>query len=164
MSAWTAGLAWIEASPLGEALRSYGVWTYGVTNLVHIIGIATLFGSILILDLRLLGVRSSTPIPIVASLTAPLAVAGFCLAVLSGICLLAVNGSEYATNPFLPIKFSAIALGLINAFVLHRTKAWRAIRAGNDGVPKSLQLRAMGGVSLACWLTAIGAGRMIGYW
>ena len=49
-------LTWLEGSGLGYAMRSAGVWSYGVANLIHILGVATLFGSVLVLDLRLLGV------------------------------------------------------------------------------------------------------------
>ena len=48
-------MAWLEASTLGHVMRESGVWTYGCVNLVHILGVATLFGSVVILDLRLLG-------------------------------------------------------------------------------------------------------------
>ena len=40
---------------LGQFTRSLGVWSYGIINLIHILGIVMLFGSILLLDLRLLG-------------------------------------------------------------------------------------------------------------
>ena len=59
-------LTWLEASGLGHAMRGAGVWTYGITNLIHILGVATLFGSVLMLDLRLLGAfarRRSPPSP-----------------------------------------------------------------------------------------------------
>ena len=46
-------LAWMEASALGELVRESGVWTYGIVNLGHILGVSTLFGSLLILDLHL---------------------------------------------------------------------------------------------------------------
>jgi len=36
---------WLEASGLGQAMRGAGVWAYGVTNLVHILGVATLFAA-----------------------------------------------------------------------------------------------------------------------
>ena len=36
-------------------MRESGVWTYAFLNLFHILGVSTLFGSILVLDLRLLG-------------------------------------------------------------------------------------------------------------
>ena len=48
-------MAWLQGSLLGHAMRESGVWTYGVVNLFHILGVASLFGSIVILDFRLLG-------------------------------------------------------------------------------------------------------------
>jgi hypothetical protein len=157
-------LAWLEGSALGHALRSAGVWSYGVVNLVHILGVATLFGSILVLDLRLLGLWRQVPLAAVATPAVPLAAGGFTVAVLSGACMLATNATEYAGNPFLLIKFPAIALGLVNVAVLNALPAWKA-RAAREPAPREqLALMVAGGASLACWLTALAAGRMIGYW
>ena len=94
----------------------------------------------------------------------PIAGTGFVVAASSGICLLATKATEYVDNPFLYIKFSAIALGLANVGVLYFTSAWKA-RALRDLLPKEqTQLARIGGISLLCWLTAVTAGRMIGYW
>lgn len=158
-------LAALQASTLGEAIRGAGVWSYGVVNAVHIIGIATLFGSILVLDLRLLGFRAARPLHDVAAGTVPLAATGLCIALASGLCLLSTNASEYQGNPFLLIKFAAIAFGLVNLVLLHRSAAWRAVRERRapDGRERR-RLAVGGGASLAGWLTTIVAGRMMGYW
>jgi formate-dependent nitrite reductase membrane component NrfD len=158
---WRGFLFWIENSALGELIRGFGVWTYGIVNLVHILGVATLFGSVLILDLRLLGWRRNASLADTAHMTTPLAVIGFGLAVFSGICMLATNGSEYADNPFLPIKFGAIALALLNAATLVRLPAWKS---KSDDDKTRVILAMFGGISLLSWIIAIGAGRMIGYW
>jgi hypothetical protein len=158
-------LAWLEASALGEAVRGAGVWAYGTINAVHILGIASLFGAILVLDLRLLGWRSSRPLHDVAAGTVPIAAAGLIVALASGVCLLATNASEYSGNPFLLIKFGAIGLGLVNLVLLHRSIAWRAMRTRRtlDASARG-RLAVGGGVSLAGWLTTVIAGRMLGYW
>ncbi len=161
---WPSWLAWIESSALGNAIRHSGVWTYGVINLIHILGIATLFGAILVLDLRLLGWRRNVSLSAIASVSVPIATAGFCLAAISGMCLLATNATEYIGNPFLLIKFAAIALALINVIVLSRLPAWKMRSARELDQRERSQLAMIGGMSLLCWLTAIGAGRMIGYW
>ena len=157
-------LVWLEASGLGRAMRGAGVWAYGVTNLVHILGVSTLFGSILVLDLRLLGAWRRAPLAAIATPTVPLAIGGFAIAALSGACLISTNASSYVGNPFLLIKFPAIFLGLVNALVLSFIPAWRERRVREPTAPERGRLAAFGGVSLACWLTAIGAGRLIGYW
>ncbi|MBC7984388.1 MAG: DUF2214 domain-containing protein [Candidatus Obscuribacterales bacterium] len=161
---WRGLLAWIEASALGNAVRDSGVWTYGVINLFHILGVATLFGSVLVLDLRLLGWRRSIALSNIASATVPLAVIGFCVAVISGVCLLTTNATEYASNPFLLIKFAAIALALVNVIVLSYSPAWKSRSSRQPSSGERTQLATLGGISLLCWLTAISAGRMIGYW
>jgi formate-dependent nitrite reductase membrane component NrfD len=161
---WRDFLQWIEGSALGNLIRDSGVWIYGAINLTHIIGIATLFGSIVVLDLRLLGRRRDVDLMRLASVITPVAATGFGIAAVSGICLLATNGGDYVGNPFLPIKFIAIALGLCNALVLGRLSGWQAKDTRELAPREHSHLSLAGGASLLCWLTAIGAGRMIGYW
>jgi hypothetical protein len=159
-----AFLAWLEHSMLGHAMRNSGVWTYGVVNLGHILGVATLFGAVLVLDLRLLGLWRTVPLPSIAGPTVPVATAGFVIAALTGVALLATKATEYAGNPFLLIKFPAIAVALLNVAVMTSRPAWKHMGRPEPS-PRDRRILAIGGaVSLAAWLTAIGAGRMIGYW
>jgi hypothetical protein len=157
-------LVWLEGSALGHTIRASGVWTYALLNLTHILGLSSLFGAILVLDLRLIGLWPRVPLGAIARPVVPIATTGFCLAVPSGICMLATNGTEYVGNPFLPIKFAAIGAGLINAAVVGRLPAWRARDSGPPSATGERQLAVVGGISLVCWVTAVGAGRMIGYW
>jgi hypothetical protein len=160
----TVLLSWLEGSALGEFLRGLGVWTYGLLNLGHIAGISALFGSVLLLDLRLLGVWRTLPLAVIARPAMPLAATGFVLAAVCGFCMLCFNASEYIGNPFLLIKFPAIALGLANALVVSRLPAWRERDSRKATAKERRQLAVAGAVSLASWVAALAAGRMIGYW
>lgn len=157
-------LSAVESSALGNALRSAGVWTYGVLNLGHVLGISLLIGSVVLLDLRLLGAWRTTPLAALARPTVPLAGIGLVIALATGICMVSVNASEYYGNPFLLLKFGAIALGLVNVAVVSRLPAWRAKGEREPTGPEATQLAVAGGVSLFAWLAALGCGRMIGYW
>jgi hypothetical protein len=156
-------LVWIEASALGQLMRQAGPSAYAAANVTHVFGVATLFGSILLLDLRLLGAWRRVPLAPMAAAVTPVAVTGFTVAAISGLCLLATTASDYDGNPFLLIKFPAIALGLLNVFVLGRSRSWQA-RERELSPGESRHLAMMAGVSLACWVTAIAAGRLIAYW
>ena len=145
-------------------MRTSGVWTYGVVNLIHILGVASLFGSVLILDLRLLGLWKKVPIAAISEAAVPIAKTGFAVAALAGICMISTNATDYAGNPFLLIKFPAIAAALLNAVILTRQTAWKQRRTREFSPREQRKLAWMGGISLASWLTAISAGRMIGYW
>ena len=157
-------LSWMEASALGQFMRQAGPWAYAITNVTHVFGVATLFGSILVLDLRLLGAWRRLPLAPVAEAITPISVVGFAVAAISGLCLLATTATDYDGNPFLLIKFPAIALGLVNVLVLRRSRAWRARGTRDLSHAEQRQLATMGGVSLTCWFTAIAAGRLIAYW
>jgi len=157
-------LAWLESSPVGHLMRDHGVWTYSLVNLSHILGVSSLFGSVLILDLRLLGLWHRVPIAMVRSVAVPVAKTGFTLAAITGIGLLATKATEYIGNPFLLIKFPAIAIALVNVAIVNRSAAWQALSYREPSHVEERQLAIMGGVSLVSWLTAVSAGRMIGYW
>jgi len=159
-----AFLAWLESSPLGHLMRDHGVWTYSLVNLSHILGVSSLFGSVLILDLRLLGVWHRVPIAMIRDVAVPVARTGFAVAATTGVGLLATKATEYIGNPFMLIKFPAIAIALVNVAIVSRSPAWQALSYREPSQPEEHRLAIMGGVSLLSWLTAVAAGRMIGYW
>jgi hypothetical protein len=155
---------WLEASTLGHLMRESGPWTYAIVNLAHIFGLACLFGAILILDLRLIGLWRRTPLAAIAEVAAPVAACGFALAAATGACLLATKATEYVGNPFLYLKLPVVAVGFANATILRRSAAWRALGRRELSAREHRQVAWMAGTSLVCWLTAITAGRLIAYW
>jgi hypothetical protein len=157
-------LAWLDASALGTFMRDSGPWTYPIVNVVHVLGVATLFGAVLVLDLRLIGVWRRASLSSIATAASPVAMTGFVIAASSGVCLLASNAVEYANNPILLTKFAAIGGGLINAGTLRFTSAWRAHATRALSRAEARRLALTGAISLISWTVAIVAGRMIGYW
>jgi Family of unknown function (DUF6644) len=158
-------LAWIEATGLGHMMRESGPWTYAIVNVAHVLAVATLFGSVFLLDLRLLGAWSRRiRIGDLSSAVAPVGMTAFAIALASGAALLATKATAYVDNPFLLIKFPAIGLGMLNVGVLNLTPAWREVGHRDPSPGERRQLAIMGAISLLSWITAIVAGRMIGYW
>ena len=70
----------LQESALGHAMRSSPA-LYPAVEILHIIGFVVLVGSILALDLRLLGLGRAIAIPPMAQLLLPLSRAGFLLAI-----------------------------------------------------------------------------------
>ena len=56
---WTG---WLEATAAATAMRQ-SLWLYPIVEILHIIGFVILVGSILALDLRLLGLGRAIAIP-----------------------------------------------------------------------------------------------------
>lgn len=159
-------LSWLEASALGMTLRGMGVYAYALINLVHILAISTLFGSVLVLDLRLIGVwRKNVDLASVARPTVRLAGIGVLIALISGVCMLSVNATEYEGNIFFfYVKLPAIGLALLNVVVLSLLPAWKAILVRELTPAEQRQLAIGGAFSLLCWTAAVSGGRMIGYY
>ena len=123
-------LVWIEGTALGHVMRESGPWTYAIVNVWHVLGISALLGSVLVVDLRLLGFWRHVPLAPLASATNRVTASGLLIALLTGSALLATKATAYDHNPFLYIKFPAIALGLINVLILNLTPAWREVGLG----------------------------------
>jgi len=136
----------LEQSALGDAMRSWR-WLYPIINTAHIAGIALLFGSIVSLDLRYLGLWKSVGADGLARVLVPVALSGLILALLAGGLLFATDARKYAAMPLFQIKLVLISLGVLNALYLTRKRAtrWAAL------------------ISLTAWTGALICGRFIGY-
>jgi len=151
----------IEASAFAQAMRRW-LWLYPAVEIVHIVGIAILVGSIAVLDLRLLGVSRSLSVRRLAAHVLPWTLASFALIVPSGLAMFVAHASDLISNPVFVLKLSLIGLAGVNAAVFH-TSAYRS--AGNwdiDILPPP-GARAAGAFSLLFWISVIACGRLLAY-
>ena len=72
---------------------------YLLVNAAHIVAIGMLFGTIVSLDLRLLGAFQTLPLAVLGPFLSRMAGCGLALAVLTGFCLFSVRPLEYTANP-----------------------------------------------------------------
>ncbi|MDB5523539.1 MAG: rane protein [Rhizobium sp.] len=152
-------LEWLSGLPPASVLRQSAI-VYMLVNAAHILAIGLLVGAILPLDLRLAGFFSHVPVSVLAPFLSQVSATGLVLAAITGLCLFSVRPLEYIVNPALLTKLGLIAFGTLNAFLQHRGPAWR--EALQDG-PIRLKVRLLAIVSLATWITAVIAGRWIGF-
>lgn len=147
--------AMVEASALGGFARGSS-WAYPLANLVHLLGLVLLVGSIGIIDLRLVGAFAALPLaPLMRALT-PLGLGGLALMALSGPVLFAADASALARSATFGTKLVLIAIALANAV------AFRWLWSRNKGEP-TIVVRAMAFASLALWLAVAALGRLIAY-
>lgn len=152
-------LEWLSALPPATLLRQSDT-AYVLVNAAHIAAIGLLFGSIAALDLRLLGAARQAPLAAMAPYLAKLAATGVGLALVSGVWLFSVQSAEYISNPAFLIKLLIVGLAITNALWLHAGPYWRAVLAEHS-IPGAA--RAHAAASLVLWLSAIVAGRWIGF-
>ncbi|HEV7268314.1 MAG TPA: DUF2214 domain-containing protein [Falsiroseomonas sp.] len=133
---------------------------YPLVNAAHILGIALLFGAIATLDLRLLGAFRGHALGQLGPPLQRVAAAGLAVAAVTGALLFTTRPLAYAENPAFLLKLGLVALGVVNAALLHRGGLWRRALAAGEA-PAALKAAAL--LSLLAWIAAVLAGRWIGF-
>ena len=87
MSSFGTALVAIEAWPLSDLIRR-SVWAYPALETIHIASFATVFGSLMVLELRVFGAAPAVPLSPLARLAVPTALAAFAVAAMAGLLML----------------------------------------------------------------------------
>jgi len=154
-------IASIENSWLGELMRAYW-WTFPAAEAIHFIGLCLLMGSVVVMDLRLLGFARNLPVRVVHQLL-PWAWVGFGLNLFTGILFIFTQASFYYPNVAFRIKMVLLLLAGANALWFHLTVN-KDLDGWPDGADSPGYAKAMAGISLALWVAIICFGRFIMYW
>jgi len=138
-------------------------WIYPLVNAAHITGIALLFGAILPLDLRLLGVWREVPLYHLVRVLVPAAMVGLALAAVTGLLLFSVSATKYAALPLFWVKLAFIATAVANALLLRRTTDWTLSQVPEVSADPTVRLKIAALLSLILWLAVILCGRFLAY-
>ena len=129
-------------------------WAYPALEVVHIVGIALLFGGLLVFELRVLGLGRELSAPQLARLTLVPALVGFGLCAATGLTMFSTQPSELLANNAFRIKLLLIALAGANAI-------WFHLRGGPAATDAAAKTQCL--LSLGFWLAVIICGRWIAY-
>jgi hypothetical protein len=156
---WAAAL---EATTLAAALRN-SVWSYPLVNAAHILGVALLVGSIVPLDLRLLGAWRSVPLAPLWGVLTHTAGVGVVLAIIFGALLFSTRATEYVASNLFIAKMVFVGLGTVSALSLRMRSRVHVSEMTSGQWKPPARLRLAAGISLVSWLTALTLGRLVGY-
>lgn len=144
-------------SHLGHAMQS-SKWDFALVEMVHLLALAILGGTVLIVDLRLLGViLKGESARLIGHDLSRLLLGSLAVMVLSGIALLSEEAGKCYYSPAFRWKMALLAAAVTFYFTLHR----RALLHTGTGAP-NLWCRIAAIVSLSLWLGVGVAGRAIG--
>lgn len=153
-SLYDSGLSqWIRQSPpIFPAIES-----------LHVVAIALVFGTIMIVDLRLIGFASHrrSANKLIAELL-PVTWMAFALAVVTGSLLFMSDAPAYASNTEFRVKLLVVLAAGINMAIFHAT-AYRRITEWDDALQPPTAARIAGATSLVLWVAVIYMGRWIGF-
>ncbi|MBN8830389.1 MAG: hypothetical protein J0G94_07105 [Sphingomonadales bacterium] len=131
-------------------------------EVVHVLSLVTVFGSILLVDLRLMGLASRDyPVNALTRTILPITWVAFIIAAMTGGLLFSSNPYGYWGNTAFKAKMVLLLLAGLNMAIFHLVTQ----RGGQMDRPGSLPAgaRVAGFVSVTIWLAIIACGRWIGF-
>jgi hypothetical protein len=140
-----------------QSLVTDNVWLWPGLEALHFIGLAVLFGVIVVVNLRLMGGLAQVPFAALHRLI-PWAMVALAVNVISGMLFLIATPEQYADNISFHYKLMFLLLAGVN--LLYLTKAEGPFRIGaNDPVPGGVKAMAVSAVIL--WIGVMYFGRML---
>lgn len=139
-----AFLVWLSASDLRLFFYRFEDWDWFFV-FAHVMSAAVLFGAILLVDLRMLGVMRRLELRTLSALALPWAIGGLAVALLSGVVLLLFDPIAVGVHSYFLLKMVLIVLGGVNALAFHRFVRLEAAEAPHAGA------RFAGALSIALW-------------
>ena len=155
-------IAYFEDSGLADNIRENDL-LFPLIESVHVLAISLVVGSILVVDLRLLGLASiRRPVGRVIDGILPLTWTAFAVAVASGSLLFMSNATKYLANGYFVAKLVLILAAGLNMVVFHFVSAKDLPKWENEPAPP-LSARLAGGLSILLWVSVVACGRWIGF-
>ena len=134
------------------------VWPTPIVQNIHLIAVAVFAGSVLLVDLRMLGRGlTDTPLADLARTVEPWLIGSFVVLVLSGIPQMTSTALKQYYSPFFWWKMQAVLIGVIFTVTVRRRMARRTEAELGPVFPK-----VVGVVSIALWTSVTIGARLIG--
>jgi hypothetical protein len=151
----------LETTGAGRFMRE-SLWAFPIAEAIHIMAFAIVVGSIVVLDLRLLGLSRRIPVAKLSAHIVPWTLGAFAVAVASGLSMFTAHTADYLTNPVFMLKMGLILAAGVNAAMLH-VGAMQSGAAWDIDAGTPLRVKVAAGASILLWLSVIACGRLLAY-
>lgn len=153
----TALVQLMQNAGVSVAIRD-SFWLFPAIEGVHLLALALLGGTVLIVDLRLLGLGLvGESAASVARAVRPWMWGALVVTLVSGVLLFGSQATGYAANPMFQLKMAVLVAAVSVSVVLEP-------RVLTDAPASRVRAGATAVTSLALWTTVGLAGRGIGFW
>ena len=157
-----AALDWLQKTSLAIHIRD-SLLLFPLLESTHVIGLAIVVGTVVIIDLRLLGLATThRSFSRLGADTLPWTLGGFTVAVITGALMFTTNATVYFHNTWFRAKVVMLVLAALNAIVFELTARRTVVEWDLKRSAPTLG-RVAAVVSLVIWIGVIFAGRMIGF-
>ncbi|MFP6571272.1 MAG: DUF6644 family protein [Vicinamibacterales bacterium] len=151
----------LQALPISEHIGF--TWWFPLLESIHVLAIGLVVGTILMVDLRLLGLAALRyPASRVTRELVPWTWIGFVVAFITGFGMFMAGATRYVENPAFQIKFMLLPLAALN-MVWFQFRTMRTISAWDDTNVLPTTAKLAGATSLLLWIGVLLAGRWTGH-
>jgi len=155
----------VESWPLAVAMRGETEsteWLFPIVETLHVVALSIVFGSIAMLDLRLLGLSSKgTAVSRLTNEVLPWTWTAWIVAATCGSLMFMAKAHVYAGNLQFRLKFLCMAMAAVNMLVFH-LGTFRHVASWDTTAPP-FSARLAGAVSMTLWISVVFFGRWVGF-
>ncbi len=155
-----AVLDWMMTTWVNSVVIGYA-WSWPTLESLHFLALCTLMGSLLVMDLRLIGFQRMIPLSAVHSLM-PVAIVSFVVNLITGIGFVFGDPHNYTSNPTFWWKMIFIVLAGLN-FLLYYVRVEPTLVRLGPNAPTPALAKMVGVLSLTFWFGVLAAGRLLPY-
>jgi hypothetical protein len=153
---------WIDSTAFSTSIRE-SIWVFPIIETIHLLGIAASAGTILFVDLRLLGIGMKRErLSDVLEQLQPWTLSAFLVMTITGALLFISESVKCYHSVFFQIKVLMLMLAAVNAALFH----WKVYPEVDvwDHLPAAPgHARLAGVLSITLWIGIIAMGRAIAY-
>ena len=151
----------IEALPFARMMRE-SLWAYPIVETIHIVGFVILVGSVVMFDLRVLGLSKHLSVRGLSRHLLPWSVAALALIVPTGFLMFTAHATDFLGNGTFQLKMALLMTAGINA-VMFRTGPYQSVTHWDVGTRAPLAAQASVAASIVLWIAIISCGRLLAY-
>ena len=158
-------LSALSAWPISAAMRGETPgteWLFPIVETLHVMALSIVFGSVAMVDLRLLGVSfRDSKFSQLAGEVLPWTWSAWGVAAVCGTLMFLAKAETYLGNLQFRLKFLCMALAAVNMLVFN-LGVYRQVARWNAGEPPS-SAKLAGALSLSLWTGVVFFGRWVGF-
>ncbi|MCC7179843.1 MAG: hypothetical protein IT177_15800 [Acidobacteria bacterium] len=155
-------LEWVAATPWSVALHE-SLYMWPLVESTHVLSLALLVGTAIMLDLRLLGVAMKrAPVSELTGRLLPWTRLGFVVMLATGLLLFYATPVRNYQNIFFRLKMVLLVVAGINVWLFH-SRIHRSVGEWDLAMPPPRAARVAAVVSLVAWAIVVVSGRFIAY-
>ena len=154
---------WIDVENWPISWEIGGTAWFPFIESIHVIAATLVVGSILMVDLRLLGLAATRyPITTLSKELVPWSWFAFIVATITGFGMFITRAASHVLNPAFQWKAFLLVLAGLNMAYFH-FRIYKKIERWDTLTATPTQLKIIGGLSLFLWSGVMLAGRWVGH-